>query len=532
MQTRLLCIELCILFVFTFSASAQQPAEAEVPLMRRQVEACVFEPEQLIRIPLPEGASGNWAVVDDEGRRVRYGLFREGERAMYLGDLKAGIYYLFWGLGDDEIPTVVQGPENRLAFLVMPEGRPAMTDHFFAARQPELIREMQSGESDARAVTELMARLGTPRLRLYLDAPTMRDVDNPTEINWDEIDELEREATERGVRFVAVLGGNPRSPIPVVQQVETALVNQAFVRELLRRFGFKFDAFALHSSPNSPTSFTGSPEQFSAFITPVFKEIKLRSPFATIALGGLSSSKDLVGFTGEAESLRTFVSTSFGILDWEAAGTLEQTRALYKELQVLITDTPAAGKPQGISRSTMGSIDDSINGQRFQASQTIKKMVWARSKGMYQFTADYLVEPTMEQPSRTGLFWRGSDGERLRPRMLAFAWGNAARRLSGAQNVSEKSYVGDAFEIYTFARGQGTVLAAWVPERPNDTRPDKRAVVTLRWPDGVAARATDMMGRPLPEHYLQRQDENTYNLVVDVDPVFVELNVTPVNVTW
>ncbi len=532
MQSRLRWMPLFFFVFLVFPVSAQPPDTSDQSPMRQALETCVFKPQQLIRIPLPTDVSGYWAVLDDAGHRLRYGLFREGERAMYLGDLSVGIYYLFWGLEEGQTPTVAQGPEKRLAFLVLPESNPPMTDHFFAARQPELISEMKSGLSDAQAVTEIMARLGTPRLRLYVDASTMRDATNPAEIDWELLDTLEREATGHGVRFIAVIGGNPRSPVPVVQQPEAALVNQAFVRALLRRFGFKFDAFALHSAPNSPESSTGSAEQFAAFIGPVYKEIKQRSPFATIALGGLASSNDLVGFMGQADQLRTFVSTSFDILDWEAAGTLEQTRALYKELQVLITDTPAAAKPQAISRSTMTSIDDSINGQRFQASQVLKKIIWARSKGMYQFCADYLVEPTGEKLSRTGLFWRGPDGDSLRPRMQAVVWANAVRRLSGALAVTDKTYVADAFEIYTFSRGEGTVLAAWVPELPNDTRPDKRAVVTLRWPDGVTARVTDMMGRPLPENYLQRQAENTYNLVVDVDPVFVELNVAPINVSW
>ncbi|MFW6286438.1 MAG: hypothetical protein ACOC29_00715, partial [Candidatus Sumerlaeota bacterium] len=111
-------------------------------------------------------------------------------------------------------------------------------------------------------------------------------------------------------------------------------------------------------------------------------------------------------------------------------------------------------------------------------------------------------------------------------------WAIASRRLANAQPAPDKKYAGQAFEIYVFGRDKGTVLVAWIPEVPDDTRPDKRAVVTLKWPDGASARLSDMLGRALPDNYLQRQEEGNYNVVVDVDPIFIELNAAPDSIGW
>ncbi|HUT24125.1 MAG TPA: hypothetical protein VM492_07280 [Sumerlaeia bacterium] len=553
----------------------------------------LFRPGGLIRLALPEEADGvgeaggageaegRWVIVDDRCRAIRNGVLKPGERALYLGDLGVGGYFLFWGLeeGDARLrganPRVDMGPRKRLCFFVLPESDRSVTDDFFAVNQPGMARAAREGrtgpDSDYAFVLSATARLGTRRLRTELERSIV--LGSGEEYDWQAFDRLVSDMAANGIRLVAQMGdghngGSSSEPSPAIPpgpgQEGTTLSRTAdsrpapgsgeasalrgeayagatsrdFARDLLRRFGFKLDQFVLGGEIGGEVPRLASVHDFTARIGPVHTMVKTRSPKAWVMLGGLAPGPDGVTFAAGERFLRALFNEgvgSFGVIDHRADGPLFDVRRLTSALDDLLRGTGSENKPRAVSSAAVSSGKDSVEDQRRQAAETIEKLVWFRHRGYLQFAVSRLLDTeTRLGEGGAGLFSRPSgSGERPpEPRLLALAWAHAVQRLAGSRPVEDLGFASETIESYAFSRRRETVLAVWMPKRSDKRPSEERIAAAFSWPDDAKAEIYDLLGHAVTGERLRRQGKEQFFVLVDLEPAYIVVDARADQVGW
>ena len=521
-----------------------QAAPLAVPEDISPTQGRIFEEGTLIRLPVPEGASERWAVTDDQGRVQREGTLRVNERALYLGDLERGVYYLFWGLGKRETPGLITGPERRASFLVVPDRPAPVEDHYVAVNQPDMVEPLSEGAEpvlsrEQRFTIEAMSYLGIRRLRSSFARDRVRKGAGA----WDfrQVAKLVDYAELRGVRFIAVLGrstGGGKADVTAGGNGtgEEAQADADYLRALLRRFGFKFDVFALWPEPNT-LSFAGEAYLFVQRVEPVYRVLRARSPYSSISLGGVAPEINDPSGISRSDFMHALFAKGaglFDVLDICAEGTLEESRAFAMRVDELMrrfiprvqpSEVSAASrdavidqrrqvfKPRAVSNGALSAGEDTIADQRRQAAQIVEKMVWFRHHRYHYFALGAMIDPAGTGASgvdrredRRGAIGLFSGGE-FYPRIAAGAVGEAVQRLAGVRVAEPLRYQSDTVEIYGFERGDETVLAGWAPDIADDLRTEKRMVVEMFWPEEVEGQVYDMLGREVTGERLRNVDE-------------------------
>lgn len=569
------CIQPTVLAVFLAATLAMRPGAAQEEAPPR-IDARIYEEGALLRIARPQGAQGRWVLLDDRGALKRQGVYRPGEEALYVGDLSPGAYFLFSNLSEDRTPNIDSGPQGRAAFLVVaPIEQPLPEDHYLVVNQPLMLRPLSEGEepglSDREAfVLDAMQRLGIRRLRCSFALDRVRRGAEA----WDfrQIEALLREAENRAVKFIAVLGrsnGTADMPRPNADEFEDfdrlnelAAQDASYVEDLLRRFGFRLDVFALWPQPNT-LSFPAPAHRLVTRVGPTYRVLKERSPYCSVSLGGLAAQPNDPAALSRADFVADVLTKArglFDVLDAQAEGSLREAMAFRQVLDEAVdkvaesirqsTPDEAEGDraaammrdiPRAVSIGACSAGPDTIAAQRRQAVELVKKVVLFRHRRYHYFGVGPILET--DSPGASGIDTREAQtgaralfaGPDAWPRIAAGALHQALRRIAGARVVDSLRYSDEKVRICGFENRDVTILAAWAPLRPDDAREDKRMVVELFWPDDIQGRVYDMMGRDLTDRHLKNIDEAARIkrlFLVDVEPLWLVVPTPASSVRW
>jgi hypothetical protein len=521
-------------FVFVCLMGLSWPASAQQGVPRIASDNCLFTEGDLARLELPPQAQGRWILLDAAGKQLRYGQLADGERVLYFGGLKNGIYYLFWWNRQDGAPDLDTQTPDRLSFLLLPKPPDPPGDPFFAVNQPGLAADLKAGrntpDSDYTFTLNALARLGIRRLRTRLTQADLCEPSKPGEINWRTFDQLTNDTTARNIRLIALLGGasSPQTSNPAGNaQLPDAQQTAAYLQALLMRDALKTDEFALWNEPNGP-SFPGDAAAFRSFAQTGYDTVKIRSRRATVALGGIAPVSTQPTFLPDL--FKSPEATFLDVLDFRADGTLADAKKFNALLDQLTRNTPFALKPRAVSHAAFPCANNSIRYERLQASETLKKLIWARYHNFHYFTAANLLDPP-DDKTGNGLFARTTAGpDPGQPRLQAFAWVTALQRLSNAQPTENWAFEGPTLEVYSFSRQKETLLAAWIPQ--NRRAGGKRAVASFHWPEGAQAELYDLTGERVTSQRLKSHTGGWNYVLLDIEPLYIVVPAPAAEVTW
>ncbi len=515
---------LCFLSL-NFSAAAQQA------VLRIASDNCLFTEGDLARLELPPQAQGRWMLLDGLGKQLRYGQLADGEHVLYFGGLKNGIYYLFWWNRQDWTPDLDTQTADRLSFLLLPKPPDPPGDPFFAANQPGLAADLKAGrntpDSDYAFTLNALARLGIRRLRTSLAHADLCDPAKPGETDWRVFDQFTNDTAARNIRFIALLGGASNPSQATDAPPPNAEENAAYLQALLMRDGLKTDEFALWNEPNGP-SFPGDATAWGTLAQMEYNAIKIRSRRATVALGGIAPVSTKPTFLPDL--FKNPEARLFDVLDFRADGALSDAKKINALLDQLTRDTPFALKPRAISHAAFPCANNSIRYERLQASETLKKLIWARYHNFHYFTAAQLLDPT-DDKAGAGLFARTSAGpDPGQPRLQALAWVTALQRLSNAQPTENWAFESQDLEVYSFSRQKETILAAWIPQERRAG--GKRSVASFHWPEGAQAELYDLTGERVTSQRLKSHTGGWRYVLLDIEPLYIVIQAPAAEVTW
>jgi hypothetical protein len=368
--------------------------------------------------------------------------------------------------------------------------------------------------------------------------------------DWGLLDRLVGMASFSKLRFVAVLEDPPGAPLsakstlaaglrPALPPVEDPSIapeapanalDESYVRDLTRHFGFKLDEFLIQPGPNRSDRFV-SIEAWAKWAKPLYQAVKARNRLACVAVGPLETLPDYSGFAHPdlVEGLLFGPGAAwFDALDHPAEGGLDRSKRLALALATTRGDAPA--KEVAVHRASIRRPDDSIAGEFVQAAEMAKKIVWFRHRGYRRLAAGELID---NEPLGEGFFTRRSAGADPEPRMVAAAWVQAVERLAGSRPLGQFGFAADTHEIYAFERLGETVFVAWVPvPEGREAGGDRRIAVTLKWPDGTAAQVLDILGRDALSQRLVRRSAGKFDIILTEQPVYVVVPATGKAVGW
>jgi hypothetical protein len=161
----------------------------------------------------------------------------------------------------------------------------------------------------------------------------------------------------------------------------------------------------------------------------------------------------------------------------------------------------------------------------------LKKMFWFKYQGYRYFCNAELIDPPNDT-QRVGLFSAATRDLPPQPRLLAAAWARAIANLGNAKPIKRLGYSGPKVEAFAFSYPDSVVVTAWVPMNPNDTRADKRAMITVRCPDNATATVQNILGQNVTAHRLTKRAFGEYNLTLNEDPVYLIISASPDQVSW
>ncbi|MBN1867172.1 hypothetical protein JW916_07740 [Candidatus Sumerlaeota bacterium] len=510
----------------------------------------VFAESDLIQVPLVSGETGTWILVDDRAQEIRRGRIETGVRSLLFSSLPPGGYFVLWGESTEAVRLDAPASANRLGFVVRPGAGPLPEDHFFAVNQPGLIEEAKAGraggDSDCAFAFAAMKSLGIRRFRTpFLPDPPRNSGDD---YDWRALDRLERDASEAGVRFIAVLDVEPRLVLALPEaQKRVPTDKTARARALLRRYGFKLDEFSLcdELTPDLYARRLGDglgrsqAGELLEGIASVGAALKVRSPQCVVSLGCL-----VVPAAADAAT-KNFLDASAGacdVLDYRADGTFADFVRTTEALDRLVERTGWMAKYRAVGCAGIAvGQSESIAAQRVQASETIRKLVWARSLGYRYFAAARLTDARFSS-ERGGLgAEKGTaffDANRS-PRLVAGAWAHAVVRLGGTAPVARLRFHGDRIEIHAFEREGETILVVWAPETMDrraesaePARADRRGVVSLLWPEEIGGEVYDPMGRRAGADRLRKKTGRERYFLADSEPAYLVLATPSETVSW
>lgn len=541
-----------IFFILTLAASfiavnGSGSAQSTFPeLLQKQR---VFSSGKDVKLTLPTGVRGVWVILDDAGRKLRDGEFAKGEKILYLPGFESGIYYLYWNIDLTGPASASVGPQNRLSFLILPRTGNLSVDDYFAVNQVGMVRGARNAQTlkqtDYAFVLNALGYMGIHRLRTGFERDLVFSGQTSGKADWGLVDRIIlRDSPVRGLRFIAQIEGNTTPATPQMHPPRDPKLGADYLGLMADRYKMKVDIYSLWAEPNG-TTFPGTARHFVDQIAPWYDKLKVRAPLSLVTLGGIAADPQNVTQPANPEFLHEVFlhgAPYFDLLDHPADGTFAEARKMKEAVDKLLEGTPSETKPRAISTAAFPSARGSIDDERLQARELVKKLAWFRHFGYRFFAAASLLDDpaattpravtTPIIPAGSGFFMRGATPDERRPRMQTHAWIETFIRLNSASAVMELKHANEFLEIYGFKRKNETVLVAWVPDRLDDVRAEKRVAATIQWPVGSRVKLFDMLGHDVTETRLKPRVGPLNYVMLNLEPLFVEISAAPGKVAW
>ena len=492
------------------------------PALRAQSpSSLVFREGELVQVEVSWSRARHWRIVDDCGRVVRHGELEMGQRTLRLAGLPPGGYFLVWRSATESLQTETLATHTLCSFLILPVPPPVPEDHFLAISHPDMIDDARSGNSDYAFVFPAMKLLGIRRLRIEFAPPRLIGEDSDS-IDWGPLDRIDRDAAEARVRLIAVLDADATDSPEAGNAGEAPDVP---ARALMHRYGFRLDEFALCSGIRMDALDDPTAKRILARMAPAYSTLKARFARCSVALGDL-----MPPYVSQpvAKSFLIESAQFCDVLDYRIPGTLGDARRATQDLDRLVEKTAWEKRHRAISdASVVTGTTESLATQRFQAVETIKKLVWARHLGYRYFVAAPLFDPEQSSTPTVsnvamgpGFFSNPDVAQRVRsPRLVAGACAHAIMRLAGSRAAPRLAYRDDTMEIYGFERPGETVLVFWTPESGSGKA--GKTAISLFWPVNASAEAYDLMGRRADHDRVRAKTEGEHYVLVDPDPAYL-----------
>lgn len=511
-------------------------------LLARDNPYLLYPAGQLVRLPLPQDAQGQWTLYKGTQETDRQGRLRPNEKALYFGDLSPGIYYVVWqGEGSET--------SRSLGFLLLPPEGKDPEDHFFAANQPGLAETARQDSSAFIFTLEAMEKLFLHRLRLNMAPRFQRTQDDQgattVTYSWGLYDQIQQTTRERNIRLIAVLGETePRNTGPEVGDLlllpeanrprlpqhprnERGSVQRGltadYVRQMLRHYGFQLDEFALWPEPNRQFS---APRRWLDRLEPVGAMLQKRSPYSAVALGGLALAEGGQRFYQADLWMPVLLEGGnpwYNVIDFPMKESWEEGRSLEKRLTAWLHGREAGKKAWALCHlAPTGKAGlNRREAQWTQARETAKWLAWCKFQNYRYVAAAALWE---EAPEGQALFLR-REKDLFEPRAVAGVWRQSHVVLGHKKGI--RFFENAAYVLLKLEGRKETTLVGWT--RPGQDRP---LLVELQSREGLQVRAEDMMGADVTAGKMKALPDNRLEALFSEDPLYVRISGVGEGIGW